>query len=93
MKCYLINTHGSLRRVDKIKSIQDVLPKDTDYSRRVLLCSQNNLPFQPYNLEMNNSDFAELRKLVGDYSANRLENYQVFDNTGIIILNIINNGK
>jgi len=95
MKCYLQNSHGEIRRVDKIKAIQSVLPKDSDYSRRVLLCSQNGIPFQPYILEMNNEEFKGFMVLAGDAKPTNsgIRVYQIFDNAGIIILNIVNYGK
>jgi len=94
MKCYLQNTQGTIRRVDKIKEIQESLPKDSDYSRRVVLCQQNNLPWQPYVLEMNKSDFRHFQCQIGDAKPKTVvQEYRVFDQSEVCLLRIINNGR
>lgn len=94
MKCYLQNTQGTIRRVDKLKELQDSLPKDSDYSRRVLLCQQNNLPWEPYILQMSRADFAHFQYQIGDAKPKAVvQEYRVFDQSEVCLLRIINNGK
>lgn len=94
MKCYLQNTQGTIRRVDKLKELQDSLPKDSDYSRRVLLCQQNNLPWEPYTLQMSRADFAHFQCQIGDAKPKaEVQEYRVFDQSEVCLLRIINNGK
>lgn len=94
MKCYLQNTQGTIRRVDKLKELQDSLPKDSDYSRRVLLCQQNNLPWEPYILQMSRADFAHFQSQIGDAKPKAVvKEYRVFDQSEVCLLRIINNGK
>lgn len=94
MKCYLQNTQGTIRRVDKLKELQDSLPKDSDYSRRVLLCQQNNLPWEPYILQMSRADFAHFQCQIGDAKPKAVvQEYKVFDQSEVCLLRIINNGK
>lgn len=94
MKCYLQNTQGTIRRVDKLKELQDSLPKDSDYSRRVLLCQQNNLPWEPYILQMSRVDFAHFQCQIGDAKPKaEVQEYRVFDQSEVCLLRIINNGK
>ena len=94
MKCYLQNTQGTIRRVDKLKELQDSLPKDSDYSRRVLLCQQNNLPREPYILQLSRADFAHFHCQIGDAKPKaEVQEYRVFDQSEVCLLRIINNGK
>jgi len=94
MKLYLQNSHGEIRRVDKLKRIQDILPKDTDYSRRLLLCSQNKIPFEPYVLSMKGEQFSEFMQMVGDAKPTvPVLEYRIFDETELCLLRIIKDGK
>lgn len=94
MKCYLQNTQGTIRRVDKLKELQEHLPKDSDYSRRVVLCQQNNLSWQPYVLEMNRAAFAHFQCQIGDMKPKAVvQEYRVFDQSEVCILRIVNNGR
>ena len=93
MRLYLQNTHGTIRRVDKLKSVLPLLPKDTDFSRRVLLCSQNKIPFEPYVLLMKEGEFKSFMNLVGDAKpASPVVEYRVFDDSEICLLRIVKDG-
>ena len=60
MKCYLQNYCGTVFRADKIKWLKELLPKPTDISRRIILCQQNKIQFQPYELRLVETDFEKL---------------------------------
>lgn len=94
MKLYLQNSHGEIRRIDKLKTVQSVLPKDTDYSRRLLLCSQNKIPFEPYVLSMKGDSFENFKFLVGDAKpVVPVMEYRIFDETELCLLRIVKDGK
>lgn len=94
MKCYLQNTQGTIRRVDKLKELQKHLPKDSDYSRRIVLCQQNKLSWQPFILQMSQAAFAHFQCQIGDAKPKaNVQEYRVFDQSEVCVLRIVNNGK
>lgn len=91
MKCYLQNHCGTVFRADKIKWLKELLPKPTDISRRIILCQQNKIQFQPYELRLVETDFEKLKTHLGDTNHGAVV-YHLFTNDNMIICNIFEYG-
>lgn len=67
VKLFVKNTHNEIRRVDKLSGgVIEKFPKNTDYARRLLLCTQLQKPYFPYELKLNEDEFREFQIKIGD---------------------------
>lgn len=83
--------------MDKLSGgVIEKFPKNTDYARRLLLCTQLQKPYFPYELKLNEDEFREFQIKIGDggiyYVPKGL--YSIVNDRGLTMLVVeLNNQK
>ena len=71
MKLYCYNNAGTVKRVDKMPYLKNLLPTEADMVRRLMLHQQSGTPFEPYTLVLDKETFKKFRQDIKDNRQDR----------------------